>query len=58
MMARFGRVFLVCATGKSTAEMLEILKARLKNDAETELREAALQQAQITHLRLRKWLDT
>jgi 2-oxo-4-hydroxy-4-carboxy-5-ureidoimidazoline decarboxylase len=49
-------VFLVCATDKSAAEMLEILKKRLDNDAETELREAAEQQAQITQLRLRKWL--
>lgn len=54
--ARFGRVFLVCATGKSAAEMLGILKGRLENDAETELREAAEQQRQITQLRLRKWL--
>jgi OHCU decarboxylase len=55
--AQFGRVFLVCATGKSAAEMLETLKTRLNNDAEAEWREAALQQAQITHLRLRRWLD-
>ena len=54
--ARFGRVFLVCATGKSAAEMLAILRARLGNDAETELREAAEQQRRITQLRLRKWL--
>jgi OHCU decarboxylase len=54
--ARFGRVFLVCATGKSAAEMLGLLKRRLGNDAETELREAAEQQRQITQLRLRKWL--
>ncbi len=54
--ARFGRVFLVCATGKSAAEMLEILKRRLENDEATELRETAEQQRQITHLRLRKWL--
>ncbi len=53
---RFGRVFLVCAIGKSAAEMMEILKKRLDNDAETELREATLQQAQITQLRLRRWL--
>jgi 2-oxo-4-hydroxy-4-carboxy-5-ureidoimidazoline decarboxylase len=53
---RFGRVFLVCATGKSAAEMLAILKRRMDNDAATELREAAEQQRQITHLRLRKWL--
>ncbi len=54
--ARFGRVFLICATGKSAAEMLEVLHRRLENDAETELREAAEQQRQITQLRLRKWL--
>jgi len=54
--ARFGRVFLVCATGKSAAEMLGILKRRLGNDAETELREVGEQQRQITQLRLRKWL--
>ena len=54
--ARFGRVFLVCATGKSAAEMLAILKRRIGNDAETELREAAEQQRQITQLRLRRWL--
>jgi OHCU decarboxylase len=54
--ARFGRVFLVCATGRSAAEMLEILKRRLGSDAESELREAAEQQRQITQLRLRKWL--
>jgi 2-oxo-4-hydroxy-4-carboxy-5-ureidoimidazoline decarboxylase len=54
--ACFGRVFLICATGKSAAEMLGILKARLDNDAEAELHEAAEQQRQITQLRLRKWL--
>lgn len=54
--ARFGRVFLVCATGKTAAEMLDILKLRLSNDAATELHEAAEQQRQITQLRLRKWL--
>jgi OHCU decarboxylase len=54
---RFGRVFLLCATGTSAAEMLEILKRRLGNDAEAELREAVEQQRQITQLRLRKWLE-
>jgi len=53
---KFGRIFIVCATGKSAAEMLAILKARLENDAATELKEAAEQQRQITQLRLRKWL--
>jgi OHCU decarboxylase len=54
---RFNRIFIVCATGKSAAEILEILRRRLKNDAETELHEAAEQQRQITELRLRKWLQ-
>jgi OHCU decarboxylase len=53
---RFNRIFLVCATGKSAPEILEILRQRLKNDAETELLEAAEQQRQITEIRLRKWL--
>lgn len=54
--ARFGRIFLVCATGKSAAEMLTILERRLRNDPDTELLEAAEQQRRITQLRLRKWL--
>jgi 2-oxo-4-hydroxy-4-carboxy-5-ureidoimidazoline decarboxylase len=53
---RFKRIFIVCATGKSAAEILEILRRRLKNDAETELHEAAEQQRQITQIRLKKWL--
>jgi 2-oxo-4-hydroxy-4-carboxy-5-ureidoimidazoline decarboxylase len=55
--ARFGRIFIVCATGKTAAEMLAILQSRLSNDPATELREAAEQQRQITQIRLRKWLD-
>ncbi len=53
---RFHRVFIVCATGKPAAEILEILQRRLGNDVETELQEAAEQQRQITHIRLKKWL--
>jgi 2-oxo-4-hydroxy-4-carboxy-5-ureidoimidazoline decarboxylase len=53
---KFDRIFIVCATGKSAAEMLTVLRARLSNDPQTELREAAEQQRQITQLRLRKWL--
>ncbi len=53
---RFGRIFLVCATGKSAAEMLAILQRRLANDSATEWLEAAEQQRRITQLRLRKWL--
>jgi len=54
---RFNRTFIVCATGKSAQEILEILRRRLQNDAETELHEAAEQQRQITQIRLRKWLQ-
>src|SRR5262249_47664606 len=53
---RFGHIFIVCATGKSAAETLEILQRRMQNDAEAELQEAAEQQRQITQIRLRKWL--
>jgi len=54
---KFGRIFIVCATGKTAAEMLAILQKRLANDPATELKEAAEQQRQITQLRLRKWLQ-
>lgn len=53
---RFGYIFIVCAAGRSAAEMLALLRARLGNDAETEIRIAAEQQRQITRLRLRKLL--
>jgi len=52
----FGFTYIVCATGKSADEMLEILEQRLANDRATELREAAEQQRQITQIRLGKWL--
>jgi 2-oxo-4-hydroxy-4-carboxy-5-ureidoimidazoline decarboxylase len=54
---RFNRIFIVCATGKSAPEILDILQRRLKNDSETELHEAVEQQRQITEIRLRKWLQ-
>ncbi len=49
---RFGHVFLVCATGLTAAEMLGMLRARIRNTPERELREAAEQQARITAIRL------
>ena len=51
---RFGYIFIVCATGKSSGEMLALLEARLSNDAPAELAVAAGEQRQITALRLRK----
>ncbi len=53
---KFGRIFIVCAAGKTAAEILQLLNARMQNDAATEMREAAEQQRQITQLRLRRWL--
>jgi 2-oxo-4-hydroxy-4-carboxy-5-ureidoimidazoline decarboxylase len=53
---KFGRIFIICATGKSAAHILAILHDRLANDPATELHEAAEQQRQITQIRLRKWL--
>lgn len=53
-LARFGYIFIVCATGKSASEMLKLLEARLPNDPELELKIAAGEQAKITRLRLEK----
>jgi len=54
---RFGRIFIVCASGKSGSEILQILRHRLQNDDRTEMREAAEQQRQISQIRLGKWLQ-
>jgi 2-oxo-4-hydroxy-4-carboxy-5-ureidoimidazoline decarboxylase len=53
---KFGRIFIVCATGKSGSEILEILRRRLHNDEATELKQAAEEQRQIMHIRIKKWL--
>jgi OHCU decarboxylase len=54
--AKFGYIFIVCATGKSSEEMLTILRERLENDEAKELPIAAAEQAKITDLRLKKFL--
>jgi len=51
---RFEYIFIVCATGKSAGEMLDLLTARLQNDPVTEIRIAAEEQAKITELRLKQ----
>jgi len=53
---KFGRIFIVCAAGRSAAEILAICEGRMKNTAAAEMLEAAEQQRQITQLRLRRWL--
>jgi OHCU decarboxylase len=54
---RFGHIFIVCASGKSAAEMLAEALSRLHNDAQTELEIAAEEQRRITRLRLAKLLE-
>lgn len=49
-----GFIFIVYATGKSAAQMLDILNARLPNDRATELKNAATEQSKITALRINK----
>jgi 2-oxo-4-hydroxy-4-carboxy-5-ureidoimidazoline decarboxylase len=52
--AKFGRLFIVFAPGKTADEMLAIAKSRLNNDRESELKVAAEEQRKIMHIRLEK----
>jgi 2-oxo-4-hydroxy-4-carboxy-5-ureidoimidazoline decarboxylase len=54
---RFGRIFILCASGRSATEVLAALERRMNNDPATEILEAAEQQRQITALRLTRWLE-
>jgi 2-oxo-4-hydroxy-4-carboxy--5-ureidoimidazoline (OHCU) decarboxylase len=56
--ATFGHVFIICATGKSSEQILKSLQERLGHDAETELRIAGEEQRKITRLRLEKLLGS
>jgi len=56
--ARFGYIFIVCATGKTAGEMLDILERRMPNGPDEELRVAAEEQRRITRLRLAKLVET
>jgi 2-oxo-4-hydroxy-4-carboxy-5-ureidoimidazoline decarboxylase len=55
--ARFGHIFIVCATGKSAAQMLALLRERMPNEPGTELEIAAAEQRKITAIRLKKLLS-
>ena len=52
--AKFGYIFIVCATGKTAEEMLDLLNTRLNNIPSEEIKIAAGEQAKITSLRLTK----
>jgi 2-oxo-4-hydroxy-4-carboxy-5-ureidoimidazoline decarboxylase len=54
---KFGYIFIVCATGKTAAEMLSILNERLTNHPTEEIRIAMREQDKITQLRLKKLLQ-
>ena len=51
-LARFGFIFIVCASGKSAAEMLGLLEARLHNTREEEIANAAEEQRKIFQIRM------
>jgi OHCU decarboxylase len=53
---KFGYIYIVCATGKTADEMLELAQKRLKHSPEKEIRVAADEQRKITRLRLEKLL--
>lgn len=54
--ARFGHIFIVCASGRTAGEMLALLEERLGNDPAEEISLAAEEQRKITRLRLEKLL--
>ena len=55
--AKFGFIFIVCATGKSAADMLRLLLDRITNSRQEELSIAMGEQHKITILRIKKIID-
>lgn len=49
-----GFIFIVCASGKSAEEMLEIIKSRIDNPTNVEFAIASAEQIKITRIRLEK----
>lgn len=54
---RFGQIYLVCASGRSSRELLADLVARLDNDRDTELTVVGEELRKISGLRLVKLLE-
>ncbi|KAK9818222.1 hypothetical protein WJX72_009017 [[Myrmecia] bisecta] len=54
--AKFGHIFIICASGKSAGEMLQAVQDRYSNSPYLELSLAAQEQMKITELRLHKLL--
>ncbi len=54
---RFGHIYLVCAAGRSGAELLALLRQRLGNDTGTEWDVVRRELGKINQIRLRKLLE-
>jgi 2-oxo-4-hydroxy-4-carboxy--5-ureidoimidazoline (OHCU) decarboxylase len=54
--ARFGHIFIICATGRTAEEILGELNRRIELAPGEELVNAAQEQERITELRLRRLL--
>jgi 2-oxo-4-hydroxy-4-carboxy-5-ureidoimidazoline decarboxylase len=52
----FGHIYLVCASGRTGPELLALLRARLRNDAETEWQVVRSELRQINEVRLQRLL--
>lgn len=55
---KFGFIFIVCATGKSATEMLDLLNARIDNTRQQELVNGAREQGAILQLRLNRLFES
>lgn len=55
---KHGFIFIICASDRSAEEMLAALRERVENSTPDEIENAAREQAEITKLRLSKWLRT
>ncbi|HYK29657.1 MAG TPA: 2-oxo-4-hydroxy-4-carboxy-5-ureidoimidazoline decarboxylase [Streptosporangiaceae bacterium] len=53
---RFGHIYLVCASGRTGDELLELCRNRLSNDSSTEWQVVRGELQQINEIRLRKLL--
>src|SRR5713101_1795078 len=53
---KFGRIFIVCATGKSASEILEILRRLREKDEAAKGGPAFEEQSEMMQRRLKKWL--
>jgi 2-oxo-4-hydroxy-4-carboxy-5-ureidoimidazoline decarboxylase len=53
---RFGHIYLVCASGRTGAQLLAVLRSRLRNDGQAEWQVVRSELQKINEVRLRKLL--